>query len=1060
MGFYGNITNTSNTTFQFDRIYPNRLSMDANTNNDGIFIGRYVLVEYDQDAAISNIYIDTNNVISFNDKDCYFGYTLSSFENTSKIEYGGTQRTNVNLIDKYYLGEFGQVQKIENKYGTLIDVIEFYQCVGEQDGYALFTYVAKSNQTESEYIKNFAIDEEYYHEKKGYDSTVWVKTTEKNSNDILITKYVNIADLNSVVPTFDIATDAPTMEPIAAHFDADSTNVYYKLHVQQPFGFRVKEAEKDETSGMHINTDETTTHYITKYNKNKNETETVVIKDVPADIYFNEAGFQEFTPNQNVGEKPNFIKIEPSGKSNDYETKYSHTSKGQTSENKQVGDIQEFSLHLPAIGNMMSDAWDIIHGKERNDYRGDGENASLQGRLDAFEDIKINQIPVKREKDGTLVGSMINHATPYVLPEGKDILSEEAINAIPENIYDGDDPWIATSINTDLLVGGQQLNENGEIVGEYDQTGNSGISIHHSFHPIHSSQSGYDQNTRYYDETDPFLQLNKLQCSNKYTNWDEIQLYVPYVDARGHVVGENIETIVLPYGYKYFQTNGLSDKKEDIYSTNVNGDGITETKSTGGIENDVEAHNTQDILSINPANKWIQTKLVEMSEGIGELTIAHEIHSIDVRDSAFGDNESSHSNANEEEGAIQEDNLTIYDWSYDEAGHITSKRKHTYTLPYSYKTIKVANNSNGVAAPASTVMETGQSADQTQDTLNLNASNKWIVLDNAEDDIIKFGHKLSDLPKGWHSSSDTTIKEFGQSFKILKYETDEAGHVIDNGEDVITIPQGSYTAASGASESKEIITSIGFTPSSGAITSTKANTDTLSLSNYSANTNEHSKLIDIVDTDTINNAFKKIQNHINGLNLNVNETTDDTKIITGIVQKNGQVSLSRSTAGNLQIGTPSTDGTIPADSSLNNAFNIINNRIKAEEDALTKEIQDRKDAISSAIAGIFDKNDDNEINKLAEIIEWINNNPSTATEMQTAIQENTNAINEGIKDREALQEQVEDLQNWKESATQDIENLNTTIEQLNDTISKLIERIEKLENPEIETQPDEQPENE
>jgi hypothetical protein len=82
--------------------------------------------------------------------------------------------------------------------------------------------------------------------------------------------------------------------------------------------------------------------------------------------------------------------------------------------------------------------------------------------------------------------------------------------------------------------------------------------------------------------------------------------------------------------------------------------------------------------------------------------------------------------------------------------------------------------------------------------------------------------------------------------------------VIDSGEDVITIPQGSYTAATEASGSKEIITSIGFTPSSGAITSTKANTDTLSLSNYSANTNEHSKLIDIVDTDTINNAFKKI----------------------------------------------------------------------------------------------------------------------------------------------------------------------------------------------------------
>ena len=46
MGFYGNITNTSKTNFVFDKIYTNRKAMDDNINKDGIFIGRYVLVEY------------------------------------------------------------------------------------------------------------------------------------------------------------------------------------------------------------------------------------------------------------------------------------------------------------------------------------------------------------------------------------------------------------------------------------------------------------------------------------------------------------------------------------------------------------------------------------------------------------------------------------------------------------------------------------------------------------------------------------------------------------------------------------------------------------------------------------------------------------------------------------------------------------------------------------------------------------------------------------------------------------------------------------------------------
>jgi hypothetical protein len=41
-----------------------------------------------------------------------------------------------------------------------------------------------------------------------------------------------VAELNSVVPTFDISVDAPTAVPLKPHFDTDTSNVYYKLHVQ------------------------------------------------------------------------------------------------------------------------------------------------------------------------------------------------------------------------------------------------------------------------------------------------------------------------------------------------------------------------------------------------------------------------------------------------------------------------------------------------------------------------------------------------------------------------------------------------------------------------------------------------------------------------------------------------------------------------------------------------------------------------------------------------------------------------------------------------------------
>jgi hypothetical protein len=47
MGFYGNITNTSKTQFYFDKIYSSRVAMDSAKDTDGIYAGRYVLIEYD-----------------------------------------------------------------------------------------------------------------------------------------------------------------------------------------------------------------------------------------------------------------------------------------------------------------------------------------------------------------------------------------------------------------------------------------------------------------------------------------------------------------------------------------------------------------------------------------------------------------------------------------------------------------------------------------------------------------------------------------------------------------------------------------------------------------------------------------------------------------------------------------------------------------------------------------------------------------------------------------------------------------------------------------------------
>lgn len=47
MSFYGSISDRSRTDLKFDKIYPSRFIMDSNVNTDEIFVGRYVLVNYE-----------------------------------------------------------------------------------------------------------------------------------------------------------------------------------------------------------------------------------------------------------------------------------------------------------------------------------------------------------------------------------------------------------------------------------------------------------------------------------------------------------------------------------------------------------------------------------------------------------------------------------------------------------------------------------------------------------------------------------------------------------------------------------------------------------------------------------------------------------------------------------------------------------------------------------------------------------------------------------------------------------------------------------------------------
>ena len=353
MGFYGNITSSSKTQFSFDRIYPNRQVMEQNIAQDGIYMGRFVLVDYDQDVS-------KNEYRLFYYEDEHF-YMFAEIASKTEVRYPGDVAMN----------EIIRVTSDINKDNTVKDDAKytFWKCTGgDAQSIAQFKKVADA---ETNYTTNYQIDIDEYGEGRGWDSTVWQKVYTQGA-----AKYVMIAELNAVIPTFDIVPDAPSLAPIAPHFDQRSNNVYYKLHYQPQWGMRVKSAEGIESDKQTVPSDEkivwkkeiyntATDEETIKYFNGKDWVDAANGKYPTHDgaIYYNKAGFNPeiITYDSETDDK---IAVEATGISG--EPYNSHNGANPT-EMKPAEDIQEISIMLPSIGNSISKMWDIVYGnKEQN----------------------------------------------------------------------------------------------------------------------------------------------------------------------------------------------------------------------------------------------------------------------------------------------------------------------------------------------------------------------------------------------------------------------------------------------------------------------------------------------------------------------------------------------------------------------------------------------------------------------------------------------------------------------------------------------------------------------
>ena len=505
--------------------------------------------------------------------------------------------------------------------------------------------------------------------------------------------------------------------------------------------------------------------------------------------------------------------------------------------------------------------------------------------------------------------------------------------------------------------------------------------------------------------------------ANNKEHGDTIKLYTPIIDNMGHVVGNNTETVTLPFGFKILKSeNSLDDGSS----------GPTTAQATIA---DIIADNTQDTLSINSGNKWLQ---ISHDATKDLLTINHEVHKIDYTQAA-----GTNINGNG-------DTITIQDIENDNAGHLTKNKKHIYTLPYGFKTITTNGRSTEVSENATSIPTIDNViADNTQDTLAIDSGNKWIRIDtDAENDKITIRHDV-------HSTSSSTSKQNLQNetsetvtFDILSYNFDEAGHFTKKDTKTITMPfgYGKVSADSGSTSAASATYDTIKLSGDNWIASTGI-TDEIKFSHKNPVTTTHSVVSNMTpslgESFTITDWDFDAKGHkansgthtitLPSLELSSKTSTSKSAVLTSLSYTKNSTVI---TETHQDVGTllltgyaAVTNGYLSADNTLNGALQIVDNKLVILNNGLTEEIKRAEEAEKVNADDITD-----EVTRAKEAEK--NNSDNIFTLSETLTNNYTATENIGS---------LEYTYNGTDSATLSIEALFTKVAELETQIKTLIE---------------------
>ena len=415
MGFYGNITNTSKTTFSFDKIYANRRDMDADCAlGDGVFLGRYVLVEYG--ATILN---DIQEV-----------YGDGSLPTRVTTFYSDPTKRDSTYIVPWVERKIVKVKTTSSSGAVSYN---YYQGVSEGSSHnqvwkRLSGYSVIENKPDDEAYKlNYDIDYQQY--GRGYDSTVWIKQFINNEE-----KYVQIAELNTVVPVFEILPQAPQdiYTLVNLKEDAYQSDKYYYFNGTSyvkdtgPFVAGRKYysiyTNPDGTPYWppYVSIDEINS---TNINYRIQVPTNFLLNLDPQNIDFNSAGFNKDV--HHLSDEENSITY-TLGTTN-YPYYYDVEQDGVTGEYR-ADDIKNLVIKLPGLGNAACHVYDLLYGEKRElNYNTDNVSGALNRLNKKFDsaNLEVGKLLYTSPEEDADTGDKIIKSTEIL---GDSWINYEAIN--------------------------------------------------------------------------------------------------------------------------------------------------------------------------------------------------------------------------------------------------------------------------------------------------------------------------------------------------------------------------------------------------------------------------------------------------------------------------------------------------------------------------------------------------------------------------------------------------------------------------------------------------------